>query len=152
MSKDGGGEEEIEAENTLLAMGSVPIELPFLPFDGKHIVTSTEALAFDRVPEHLVVVGAGAVGLELGSVWHRLGAQVTVIEMLPTIVPFADRQVAKALEKSLTKQGLAFRLKSKVVGATDRRGHDHALRSRTRRTRANPSRATSSSSRSAGSR
>ena len=117
VSKDGGGEEEIEANNTILAMGSVPIELPFLPFDVKHIVTSTEALSFDRVPEHLVVVGAGAVGLELGSVWHRLGAQVTVIELLPTLVPFADRQVAKALEKSLTKQGLAFRLKSKVTGA-----------------------------------
>jgi len=117
VSKDDGGEEEIEANNTLLAMGSVPIELPFLPFDGKHIVTSTEALAFDRVPEHLVVVGAGAVGLELGSVWARLGAQVTVIELLPTIVPFADRQVSKALEKSLTKKGLAFRLKSKVAGA-----------------------------------
>ena len=117
VSKDGGGEEEIEAENTLLAMGSVPIEIPFLPFDGKHIVTSTEALSFDRVPEHLVVVGAGAVGLELGSVWHRLGATVTVIELLPTIVPFADRQVSKALEKSLTKKGLAFRLKSKVAGA-----------------------------------
>jgi len=109
--------EEIEAKNILLAMGGVPIELPFLPFDGKHIVTSTEALSFDRVPGHLIVVGAGAVGLELGSVWNRLGAQVTVIEMLPTIIPFADRQVAKALEKSLTKQGLAFRLKSKVTGA-----------------------------------
>ncbi len=111
------GNEEIEAKNILLAMGGVPIELPFLPFDGKHIVTSTEALSFERVPEHLVVVGAGAVGLELGSVWSRLGARVTVIEMLPKIVPFADRQVSKALEKSLTKQGLAFRLKSKVTGA-----------------------------------
>jgi len=117
VSKNGGEDEEIEAENTLLAMGSVPIELPVLPFDGRHIVTSTEALSFDRVPEHLVVVGAGAVGLELGSVWHRLGAQVTVIELLPTIVPPADRQVSKALEKSLAKQGLAFRLKSRVTGA-----------------------------------
>lgn len=117
VSKDGGGGEEIEAANTLLAMGSVPIELPFLPFDGKHIVTSTEALSFDRVPGHLVVVGAGAVGLELGSVWNRLGAQVTVIELLPAIVPFADRQVSKALEKSLAKQGLAFRLESKVADA-----------------------------------
>ncbi len=111
------GEEEIEAAAILLAMGSVPIELPFLPFDGKHIVTSTEALSFDSVPDHLVVVGAGAVGLELGSVWCRLGSQVTVVEMLPTIVPFADRQVSKALEKALTKQGLAFRLGSRVSGA-----------------------------------
>jgi len=112
-----GGNEEIEAKNILLAMGGVPIELPFLPFDGNRIVTSTEALSFDHVPGHLILVGAGAVGLELGSVWCRLGAQVTVIEMLPTIIPFADRQVSKALEKSLTKQGLAFRLKSKVTGA-----------------------------------
>jgi dihydrolipoamide dehydrogenase len=112
-----GGNEAIEAENILLAMGGVPIELPFLPFDGKHIVTSTDALSFDSVPGHLIVVGAGAVGLELGSVWNRLGAQVTVIEMLPTIIPFADRQVAKALEKSLKKQGIDFRLKSKIAGA-----------------------------------
>jgi dihydrolipoamide dehydrogenase len=116
VSKD-GREEEIDAKNILLAMGSVPIELPFLPFDDKRIVTSTEALSFDHVPGHLVVVGAGAVGLELGSVWSRLGAQVTVIEMLPNIVPFADRQICKALEKSLAKQGLAFRLSSKVTGA-----------------------------------
>jgi dihydrolipoamide dehydrogenase len=112
-----GVNEEIEAKNILLAMGGVPIELPSLPFYGEHIVTSTEALSFDHVPAHLIVVGAGAIGLELGSVWHRLGAEVTVIEMLPTIIPFADRQVAKALEKSLNKQGLAFRLKSKVAGA-----------------------------------
>jgi dihydrolipoyl dehydrogenase len=111
------GEEEIEAASILLAMGSVPIELPFLPFDGERIVTSSEALSFDTVPRNLIVVGAGAVGLELGSVWSRLGAKVTVIEMLPTVVPFADRQVAKALEKSLAKQGLAFRLQSKVAGA-----------------------------------
>ena len=111
------GDEEVEAGNILLAMGSVPIEVPSLPFDGHHIVTSTEALSFDRVPEHLVVVGAGAVGLELGSVWARLGAQVTVIEMLPVIVPFADRQIARALQKSLVKQGLAFRLASRVTDA-----------------------------------
>jgi dihydrolipoamide dehydrogenase len=110
------GEQEIEAGHIVLAMGSVPVELPFLPFDGR-IVSSTEALAFESVPGHLVVVGAGAVGLELGSVWSRLGAQITVIEMLPAVVPFADRQVSKALEKALTKQGLAFRLSSRVEGA-----------------------------------
>ena len=114
VAKNQDREEEIEAANIVLAMGSVPIELPFLPFDGERVVGSTEALSLDRVPKHLIVVGAGAVGLELGSVWSRLGAQVTVIEMLPTIVPFADRQVAKALEKALAKQGLAFRLESRV--------------------------------------
>lgn len=111
------GEKEIRARNILLAAGSLPVELSSVPFDGKHIVSSTEALAFHEVPEHLVVVGGGAVGLELGSVWNRLGAKVTVVEILPHILPFADRQVAKTLERVLSKQGLAFRLGSKVSGA-----------------------------------
>ena len=111
------GEKEIRARNILLAAGSLPVELSSVPFDGKHIVSSTEALAFHEVPEHLVVVGGGAVGLELGSVWNRLGAKVTVVEILPHILPFADRQVAKTLERVLSKQGLTFRLGSKVSGA-----------------------------------
>jgi dihydrolipoamide dehydrogenase len=111
------GDREIRADHILLAMGSVSVELPSLPFDGKHIVSSTEALSFDTVPERLVVVGAGAVGLELGSVWSRLGAEVTVVEMLPGITPFADRQIAKMLQRALTEQGLSFRLKSRVIGA-----------------------------------
>ena len=133
------GEKEIRARNILLAAGSLPVELSSVPFDGKHIVSSTEALAFHEVPEHLVVVGGGAVGLELGSVWNRLGAKVTVVEILPHILPFADRQVAKTLERALSKQGLTFRLGSKVSGAgiegdrvtvnvTDENGNTESLR------------------------
>jgi dihydrolipoamide dehydrogenase len=111
------GEREIEADAVVVATGSVPVELPFLRFDGTHVVSSTEALAFERVPEHLVVVGAGAVGLELGSVWLRLGAQVTVLELLPQIVPFADGQLARGLQRALKQQGMDIRLKTKVTGA-----------------------------------
>src|SRR5262249_30236768 len=96
---------------------SEPINLPFLPFNGTTIVSSTEALCFDRVPEHLVVVGAGYIGLELGSVWKRLGAKVTVIEFLPRIVPMADIEVGALLHKSLIKQRLEFHLETRVTGA-----------------------------------
>jgi len=112
-----GGEDGVEAAHIVLAMGSVPLEIPSLPFDGQRIVTSTEALSFPAVPEHLVVVGAGAVGLEIGSVWGRLGARVTVVELLPTITPFADRMMARTLERALAKQGLSFRLGSRIAGA-----------------------------------
>ena len=109
------GETDIETDSICLATGSVPVELPFLPFDGERVVSSTEALAFQEVPKKLVVIGAGAVGLELGSVWRRLGSKVTVVEMLPTITPFADKQMAKTLQRALTDQGIEFRLESKVT-------------------------------------
>jgi dihydrolipoamide dehydrogenase len=112
-----GGDTEVTASSVLLAMGSEPVQLPFLPFDGSKIVSSTEALSFAAVPGHLLVIGAGAVGLELGSVWARLGAEVTVVEMLPTVTPFADRQLATMLAQSLGKQGLKIKLQSKVVAA-----------------------------------
>ncbi|MCP4895468.1 MAG: dihydrolipoyl dehydrogenase, partial [bacterium] len=111
------GDESIEGKTILLAMGSEAVELPFLPFDGDRIVSSTEALSFDKVPKHLVVIGAGAIGLELGSVWKRLGAEVTVVELLQNVAPFADRQMSKALERALKDQGLAFKLGHKVTGA-----------------------------------
>jgi dihydrolipoamide dehydrogenase len=111
------GVTEIGAGHVCLAMGSTTIDLPFLPVDGVRVVSSTEALAFGSVPKHLVVIGAGAVGLELGSVWRRLGAEVTVIEMLPTITPFADKQMAKALERALKDQGLTIRLSTRVTAA-----------------------------------
>lgn len=112
-----GGPTELAAKNVLLAMGSEPLELPFLPFDGEKVVSSTEALSFAEVPGHLLVIGAGAVGLELGSVWARLGSKVTVVEMLPTVTPFADRQIAQMLARALGQQGLDIRLQSKVVAA-----------------------------------
>lgn len=112
-----GGERVLETTNVLLATGSVPVELPFLKFDGKVVVSSTEALCFDRVPEHLVVVGGGVIGLELGSVWRRLGSKVSVVEFLPRIVPGADVELGGALMKSLQKQGMEFHLQTKVTGA-----------------------------------
>ena len=111
------GVEELQTTNVVLALGSVPVQLPFLPFDGDRILDSTGALNLTDVPDHLVVIGAGAVGLELGSVWRRLGAQVTVVEMLKQVTPFADQQAAKTLERSLKKQGLKLELKTTVQSA-----------------------------------
>lgn len=113
---------ELEAAHVLLATGSEPAELKSLPFDGKHVVSSTEALCFDKVPSHLIVVGAGYIGLELGSVWARLGAKVTVLEFLPRILPLNDAEVANVLFKSLGKQGLTFRMEHKVTGHVVRDG------------------------------
>ncbi len=113
---------KLSGRNLLLANGSVPVELPFLPFDGKTVVDSTGALAFSEVPKHLVIVGGGVIGLELGSVWARLGAQVTVVEVLPTIMTGWDGQVQKTMKRELGKQGIEFRLKTKVTGVTVKRG------------------------------
>jgi len=107
----------LETAAILLATGSEPAALPTLPFDGKHVVSSTEALAFDKVPEHLIVVGGGYIGLELGSVWARLGSKVTVLEFLPRILPLTDTEIAGLAQKSLIKQGLTFHLDTKVTGA-----------------------------------
>jgi dihydrolipoamide dehydrogenase len=108
---------EFEAGAILLATGSEPAAIPSLPFNGTTIVSSTEALAFDKVPAHLLVVGGGYIGLELGSVWVRLGAKVTVIEFLPRILPLTDAEIASLLHKSLVKQGITFHLDTKVTGA-----------------------------------
>jgi dihydrolipoamide dehydrogenase len=113
----GQKEDILEAKTVLLAGGSEPISLPSLPFDGTHIVSSTEALSFDKVPQHLLVVGAGYIGLELGSVWARLGAKVTVVEFLPRVLPLSDGEIAELMQKSLTKQGLTFHLDTRVTGA-----------------------------------
>jgi dihydrolipoamide dehydrogenase len=107
----------LEAKSIILATGSTPVQVPGLEFDGKHIVTSTEALEFKAVPRHLAIVGGGYIGLELGSVWLRLGAKVTVIEMLPQIASTMDGQVGRTLDRILRKQGLEIRLKTRVSGA-----------------------------------
>jgi dihydrolipoamide dehydrogenase len=112
-----GEPSEVGARAVILATGSVPVQLPFLPFDGKRVIDSTGALALTEVPGHLVVIGAGAVGLELGSVWRRLGAKVTVVEMMPQITPFADTQMARTLQRSLKEQGLDIQLKTQVSAA-----------------------------------
>jgi dihydrolipoamide dehydrogenase len=113
-----GGNLDLQARQILLATGSEPVNLLFLPYNGRTVVDSTGALAFDKVPDHLVVVGAGYIGLELGSVWRRLGSKVTVIEFLPRIVPTADQEMGDLLKKSLAKQGLEFHLETKVTGAS----------------------------------
>jgi dihydrolipoamide dehydrogenase len=118
----GSGEEQLQATHVILATGSVPIELPFMPFDGTTIISSTEALELASVPDHLVVVGAGAIGLELGSVWARLGSRVTVVEIMPEILPGWDHQVAKTMRRELSKQGMEFLLEHKVTGATAKKG------------------------------
>jgi dihydrolipoamide dehydrogenase len=112
------GERTLKAKNVLLAPGSVPVELPFLKFDGKKIVDSTGALSLEKVPEHLVVIGGGYIGLELGSVWRRLGAKVTVLEMLDAIMPGMDADVVKEATKVLKRQGFDIRTGTKVTGAS----------------------------------
>jgi dihydrolipoamide dehydrogenase len=117
-----GTMQDIQARAIVIATGSEPIALPTVPFDGERIVSSTEALTFSAVPKHLVVIGGGAIGLELGSVWLRLGAKVTVVELLPRLVPGIDAQIASALQRSLTKQGFAFMLGAKVTQAAVNNG------------------------------
>jgi dihydrolipoamide dehydrogenase len=114
---NGGARRVLHARRVLIATGSAPVALPALPFDGVHIVSSTEALALPQVPERLLVIGAGAIGLELGSVWARLGAQVKVVEFLDRIVPGMDRQMGELLQKSLQKQGMVFQLQSTARSA-----------------------------------
>jgi len=114
---EGGATRVLQAPKVLLATGSEPVNLPFIPFDGKRILSSTEALSIPEVPKHLVVIGGGVIGLELGSVWLRLGAKVTVIEFTDRIVPFADQQAGVELHKALTKQGMEFRLATKCLGS-----------------------------------
>jgi dihydrolipoyl dehydrogenase len=108
------GDETVEAKHILLATGSEPIPLPFLPFDEKVIVSSTGALSLPKVPERLILVGAGVIGLELGSVYRRLGSEVTVIEFLDHICPSLDGTLSKAFQKELTNQGMTFHLSSMV--------------------------------------
>ncbi len=106
----------LTASNIIIATGSSIIELPFLKFDGETVVSSDDAIAFDKVPEKLAVVGAGAIGLELGSVWSRLGSEVNVIEFLPAVAPNYDKDVSKMAERLFKKQGLNFHLSTKVTG------------------------------------
>ncbi len=113
--KSSAGEtQEIETKNIVIATGSVPVELPFAKFDGDKIVSSTEALSFTDAPAKLLVIGAGAIGLELGSVWSRLGSEVTVLEFLPRIAVGFDLELSNLLQRSLTAQGMTFHLETKV--------------------------------------
>jgi dihydrolipoamide dehydrogenase len=117
LTKVDSSKETLEGKHIVLATGSDVIELPGLKFDQQHIVSSTEALSFTEVPRHLIVVGGGYIGLELGSVWARLGSRVTVLEFLPRLLPGVDGEIAGLVKKSLEKQGLEFRLETKVIAA-----------------------------------
>jgi dihydrolipoamide dehydrogenase len=116
----GGGDETLSAEHIVIATGSEPVIPPGMAIDEERIVTSTGALSLREVPTHLVVIGAGVIGLELGSVWSRLGAKVTVLEMMDTILPGMDGEICKLTQRVLTKQGLEFRLASRVTAVKRR--------------------------------
>jgi dihydrolipoamide dehydrogenase len=111
-----GGTRTLEAKNIVIATGSDVMPLPGVEIDEKRIVSSTGALSLPEVPKHLLVVGAGVIGLELGSVWARLGAKVTVVEFLDRIIPGTDAEVAKQFQRVLKKQGFDFKLGTKVTG------------------------------------
>jgi dihydrolipoamide dehydrogenase len=106
-----------EAKNVIIATGSLPFELPFLKFDEERVLSNIGALKIPVVPKHLVVIGGGVIGLELGSVWRRLGAKVTVVELMPGILPGTDEDVVKEADKVFRKQGLDIRTGTKVIGA-----------------------------------
>ncbi len=113
------------AKNVIIATGSVPIELPFLKFDEERILSNVGALTIPRVPRHLIVIGGGVIGLELGSVWRRLGANVTIVELMPTILPGMDDDVIKECDRVFRRQGLDLRTATRVVGG--RREGDRVL-------------------------
>ena len=111
------GDVELDVEHIVIATGSSVAGLPGVEFDGDRIGGSTEALAYDEVPERLIVIGGGYIGLELGSVWNRLGSEVTVLEYFDRVLPNMDRDLSKEAKKVFAKQGIAFRLGTKVTGA-----------------------------------
>ena len=111
-----GESKDLTAKNFVIATGSAPVELPFMKFDGQTVVSSDQAIAFDPVPKKLVVVGGGAIGLELGSVWARLGSDVTVVEFLPKIIATYDDDIVRNFTRLLQKQGLKIEVGAKVTG------------------------------------
>jgi dihydrolipoamide dehydrogenase len=122
LTTNDGKTELIEAENIIIATGSVPVDIPPAPVDNERIVDSTGALAFTEVPKRLGVIGAGVIGLELGSVWNRCGAEVVMLEALEEFLPMMDQQVAKDAARSFKKQGLDIRLGARVTGAEVKKG------------------------------
>jgi dihydrolipoamide dehydrogenase len=118
-----GSKTQVEAKAIVCATGSVPVELPFLKYDEKKIVSSTGALSLPQVPQKMIVVGGGVIGLELGSVWMKLGAQVTVIEFADRLAPMMDKQMISILQKAMTKQGMEFLFSTKVTGSEIKGDH-----------------------------
>jgi dihydrolipoamide dehydrogenase len=122
LTKPDGAVEELQAKHIILATGSVSSELPNIAVDRRTVVTSDEALSFDEVPPELVVIGAGAIGLELGSVWSRLGSKVTFFEFLPRIAAFYDPDVTQVLQKTLEAQGMVFHVDTEVTAVSVQNG------------------------------
>ncbi len=118
IKKNDGKSETIEAKNIIIATGSKPASLPFIKIDKKRIITSTEALSLNEVPKHMIVIGGGVIGLELGQVYRRLGAEVTVVEYMDRILPTMDSAQSKELTKVMKKQGVKFLLSHKVNGVS----------------------------------
>jgi dihydrolipoamide dehydrogenase len=129
LTKPDGTQEELRGDHIVLATGSVPLELPNITIDRQTVVTSDEALSFSEIPGKLVVVGAGAIGLELGSVWSRLGTEVTIVEFLPRIAAFYDPDVTQALQKALEADGIRFHLQTSVtaIGLNDGKANVEAI-------------------------
>jgi dihydrolipoamide dehydrogenase len=118
VTDEAGAKKTLKGQNILLATGSVPIELPFLKHDGKRVINSDQGIALDKVPKSMLVIGAGAIGLELGSVWRRLGAEVTIVEFLPRIAAIGfDPETSKILQRNLEKLGIKFELSTKIESA-----------------------------------
>lgn len=135
VTKDDGSSETLEGKNIIIATGSKPIELPFAKFDKERIISSTEALKLKEIPKHLIVIGGGVIGLELGSVYNRLGSEVTVVEFMDSIIPTMDGTMGKELQRTLKKAGMKFNLSTKVsnvsrkgdevtVTATNKKGEE----------------------------
>ncbi|MEW5916245.1 MAG: dihydrolipoyl dehydrogenase [Gemmatimonadota bacterium] len=120
---DSGATQAFAAKNVIIATGSTPIELPFLKFDEQRVVSNIGALTFAEVPKHLIVIGGGVIGLELGSVWRRLGAKVTVVELMPTILPGNDADVIKEADRVFRRQGMDLRVGTRVRGASTEDGY-----------------------------
>ncbi|MBO2545627.1 dihydrolipoyl dehydrogenase [Salegentibacter agarivorans] len=123
IEKNDGETETIEAAKTIIATGSKPANLPFIELDKERIITSTEALKLKEIPKHMIVIGGGVIGLELGQVYRRLGAEVTVVEFLDRIIPTMDSALSKELQKVLKKQGVKFHTSTKVK-SVERKGDE----------------------------
>ncbi|TYP97889.1 dihydrolipoamide dehydrogenase [Tenacibaculum adriaticum] len=132
ITKKDGSSEVIEGTNIIIATGSKPSTLPFISIDKERVITSTEALTLKEVPKHLLVIGGGVIGLELGSVYKRLGAEVTVIEYASSITPNMDADVSKELQKVLKKQGMKFNV-SHGVTAVERKGNEVVVKAKNKK-------------------
>merc|ERR1712137_535801 len=127
VAHEDGSESTLKAKNIIIATGSVVASLPGLEIDEKTIISSTGALKLEKVPEKMIVIGGGVIGLEMGSVWRRLGSKVTVVEFLDRITPGMDDEVSSSMQKIFKKQGMDFKMSTKVMSATAKAGGGAAL-------------------------